>query len=565
MTASRNAPDPITVSVVQHRLVGIVDEMGEAMLRTSFSQILNSSRDFSTAITDPRGELVAQAEYIPVHVGAMPSSAIATLEAFGDDIHPGDVFMLNDPYHGGSHLPDLTACLPVFADGRLLFWTLNRAHHSDIGGATYGAYNASATEIWQEGLRVPPLRLYDRGKLREDVMRLLRINVRHPRDFQGDLSAQIGSVRLGERRLLEFVEELGADTIAASADRILDAAEVQTRTIIAGWKDGTYEGEALLDDDGRGNPDIAIRAAVTVAGSNLTVDLRESDPQVRSFLNSSWANTRSAVAMALAYLLDPEVAKNDGTMRPVEIIAKRGTIVWSDDWAPVTMSTSHCGQEIIEAVVTALAPACPGQTMAAWGKRLRIALKGRDPRTGRDFIWHMFHARPGAGASAGGDGWHNSGEWHSAGGLKFGSVEVAEVRFPFFFRHHEFRPDSGGDGRYVGGAGGELEFVVETAEPCVANTAGDGARHGPVGMMGGERGLPHHYRMRAPGRRAVVLDTKHEGIPVPPGTVFEIHAAGGGGWGDPGERSDEARRRDRRDGFVTARRASRRPVEGAAR
>ena len=295
------------------------------------------------------------------------------------------------------------------------------------------------------------------------------------------------------------------------------------------------------------------------------MDLRESDPQVRSFLNSSWANTRSAVAMALAYLLDPEVAKNDGTMRPVEIVAKRGTIVWSDDWAPVTMSTSHCGQEIIEAVVTALAPACPGQTMAAWGKRLRIALKGRDPRTGRDFIWHMFHARPGAGASAGGDGWHNSGEWHSAGGLKFGSVEVAEVRFPFFFRHHEFRPDSGGDGRYVGGAGGELEFVVETAEPCVANTAGDGARHGPVGMMGGERGLPHHYRMRAPGRRAVVLDTKHEGIPVPPGTVFEIHAAGGGGWGDPGERSDEARRRDRRDGFVTARRASRRAAEDDAR
>ena len=164
MSSTPNTPDPITVSVVQHRLVGIVDEMGEAMLRTSFSQILNSSRDFSTAITDAKGELVAQAEYIPVHVGAMPSSALATLDAFGDDLHPGDVFLLNDPYHGGSHLPDLTACLPVFAGDRLLFWTLNRAHHSDIGGATYGAYNASATEIWQEGLRVPPLRLYGPGR-----------------------------------------------------------------------------------------------------------------------------------------------------------------------------------------------------------------------------------------------------------------------------------------------------------------------------------------------------------------------------------------------------------------
>ena len=551
--ANGDGPDPITVSVVQHRLVGIVDEMGEAMLRTSFSQILNSSRDFSTAITDAKGELVAQAEYIPVHVGAMPSSTLATLGAFGDDIHPGDVFLLNDPYHGGSHLPDLTACLPVFAGERLLFWTLNRAHHSDIGGATYGAYNASATEIWQEGLRVPPLRLYDRGELREDVMRMLRVNVRHPRDFMGDLSAQIGSVHLGERRLLEFVEELGADTIAAAANRILDAAEAETRTVIAGWKDGVYAGEARLDDDGRGNSDIAIRAAVTVEGSDLRVDLSDSDGQVRSFLNSSWANTRSAVAMALTYLLDPGIAKNDGTMRPVEIVAKRGTIVWPEEWAPVTMSTSHCGQEIIEAVVTALAPACPEQTMAAWGKRLRIALKGRDPRSGRDFIWHMFHARPGAGASSGGDGWHNSGEWHSAGGLKFGSVEVAEVRFPFFFRRHEFRANSGGVGRYVGGAGGELELVVETDEPCVANTAGDGARHGPVGMMGGKPGLPHRYLMRAPGRRPVALDSKHEGIPVPPGTVFEVHAAGGGGWGDPAERTHEDRRRDRHDGFVTAR------------
>jgi N-methylhydantoinase B len=551
--AGTNAPDPITVSVVQHRLVGVVDEMGEAMLRTSFSQILNSSRDFSTAITDAKGQLVAQAEYIPVHVGAMPSSVLATLEAFGDDIHPGDIFMLNDPYHGGSHLPDLTACLPVFKDGKLLFWAINRAHHSDIGGATYGAYNASATEIWQEGLRVPPIRLYQNGEPREDIIRMMRVNVRHPRDFLGDLAAQIGSVRLGERRLLEFVDDLGVDTVAGSLDRILDAAEAETRAIISGWKDGVYKGEGVLDDDGRGNDDVTIRATVTIKGSDMTVDLTESDGQVTSFLNSAWANTRSGVAMALTYLLDPEVTKNDGTMRPVKILVKQGTIVMPDDWAPVTMSTSHCAQEIIEAVVTALAPACRDRAMAGWGKRLRIAIKGQDPRTKKDFIWHMFHARPGAGASPGGDGWHNSGEWHSAGGLKFGSVEVAEVRFPFFFKKHEFRPDSGGDGRYVGGVGGDLELAVETEKPCVANMAGDGARHGPCGMAGGEPGKPHRYVMHAPGKRPQVLATKHEGIPVPPGTVFEIHAAGGGGWGDPAKRTEEERRKDRLDGFVTTR------------
>ena len=545
--------DPITVSVVQHRLVGIVDEMGEAMLRTSFSQILNSSRDFSTAICNADGELVAQADYIPVHVGALPPAVVAVLEAFGEDIHPGDLFLANDPYFGGSHLPDLTACLPVFAEDRFLFWTVNRAHHSDIGGATYGAYNAAATEIWQEGLRVPPLRLHDRGVPRQDVMRMLTANVRHRRDFEGDLAAQIGSVRLGERRLLAFVEEFGAATIEGAAATILDAAERETRAIIAGWKDGTYEGQGLLDDDGRGNRDIAVRATVTVRGSDLKVDLSRSDPQVESFVNSSWANTRSSVAMAVSYLLDPEVAKNDGLMRPIEIVAKPGTIVLANEGAPVTMSTSHCAQEIIEAIITALAPACPERVMAGWGSRLRIALKGEDPRTGKPFIWHMFHARPGAGASAGGDGWHGSGEWHSAGGLKFGSVEVQEVRFPFFFRRHEYRPDSGGDGRYVGGVGGYLELEVETREPCVANTAGDGARHGPTGMLGGQAGAPHRYMMRTPGGRARVLSTKHEGIPVPPGTVFEVHAAGGGGWGEPGERAPEARRKDRRDGFVTRR------------
>ena len=546
--------DPITVSVIQHRLIGIVEEMGEAMLRTSFSQILNSSRDFSTAICGAEGRLVAQAEHIPVHVGALPSATEAVCTAFGDDVHPGDVFLLNDPYHGGSHLPDLTAFVPVFLDGRLVFWTVNRAHHSDIGGATHGAYNAAATEIWHEGLRVPPIRFYDRGERREDLLRLLETNVRHPRDFAGDLAAQIGSVHLGERRLQALAAEFDAPTLLRSVDRILDATELQVRAIIGRWKDGVYHGEATLDDDGRGNDDVVIRATVTVQGSDLLVDLRESDPEVESFLNSAYANTRSAVAMALSFLVDPEIAKNDGAMRPVEIRLRPGTIVCPRPGAPVTMSTSHCAQEIIEAMVVALSRACPQSTMAGWGRRLRIAIKGRDPQSRRPFIWHMFHARPGAGASSGGDGWHNCGEWHSAGGLKFGSVEVAEARFPLFFARHEFRPDSGGDGRYAGGAGVDMEFRLETEEPAVANTAGDGLRHGARGMLGGASGAPHRYLLRQPGARARALGSKQEGIPVAPGATFEIHSGGGGGWGDPAARRPEARRRDRRDGIVTRRR-----------
>ena len=546
--------DPITVSVIQHRLAGIVEEMGEAMLRTSFSQILNSSRDFSTAICGADSRLIAQAEHIPVHVGALPSGVAAVREAFGDDIHPGDIFLLNDPCFGGSHLPDLTTFVPVFFGSRPAFWTVNRAHHSDIGGATHGAYNAAATEIWHEGLRVPPIRLVERDQQRNDLLRMLKANVRHPRDFEGDLSAQIGSVRVGERRLQQLVEEFGEETVERSVERILDATEKQVRAIIEQWADGVYQGEALLDDDGRGNEDIAIRAAVTVRGSNLTVDLRESAPQVTSFLNSSYANMRSAVAMAVAFLVDPEVPKNDGAMRPVEILARPGTIVYANPGAPVTLCTSHCAQEIVEAIIVALSAACPERAMAGWGRRLRIAIKGTDPRNGRAFIWHLFHARPGAGASAGGDGWHNAGEWHSAGGLKFGSVEVAEVRFPLFFAHHEFRPNSGGDGQFAGGSGCDLELTLETEGDSVANTAGDGVRHGPRGLMGGQDGEPHRYLLRSPGERPRVLGSKEEGIPVPPGSTFEVHSAGGGGWGNPADRRPEALRRDRRDGVVTRRR-----------
>ena len=542
--------DPITASVIRHRLTAIVEEMGEAMLRTSYSQILNSSRDFSAALCDGQCRLVAQAEHIPVHVGAMPWAAKAVADYFGDDVYPGDLFLLNDPYHGGSHLPDVTAIVPVFVAGTLAFWSMNRAHHSDIGGATHGAYNPAATEIFQEGLRIPPLRLWSKGEVRQDLADMLAVNVRHPRDFRGDLAAQIGSVRLGERRLQALVEDFGAEVVLAAGEIILDGAERQARAEVARWRDGVYHGEAYLDDDGHGRSDIAIRATVTVNGSDVEVDLSESDPQTTSFVNSSFANMRSAVAQTFAYLIDPEIPKNDGALRPLSVKAKQGTIVWADDGLPVTMCTSHCSNEIIEAVTVALAQACPDRANAGWGRRLRIAIKGKDPRNGKTFIWHMFHARPGAGASPGGDGWHTAGEWHSAGGLKFGSVEVAEVRFPLFFRRHEFRPDSGGEGTHRGGCGAEMEMVVECDGPAVANTAGDGLRYGARGIHGGKDGAPHHYVQVDARGRATDLKSKEVGIPVQPGDVFHVQSGGGGGWGDPATRSKAAHDIDLRDGLV---------------
>ncbi len=561
--------DPITVSVIRHRLEAVVQEMGEAMLRTSYSQILNSSRDFSTALCDADGRLVAQAEHVPIHVGAVPWAVKSVRQFFGDGIRPGDVYLLNDPYHGNNHLPDLTAFVPVFAptgrdvreagaervtaemENRLAFWSVNRSHQSDIGGATHGGYNPAATEIWQEGIRITPLRLYDAGTLREDVLHMLATNVRHPRDFRGDLAAMIGSARVGERRLLALLEEYGSETAAAAVEAVLDGAERQTRACIATWRDGVYRGEAILDDDGHGARDVYIRATVTKRGSDLTVDLTDSHPQVAGFVNSSYPNMRSAVVMALAYLIDPETPKNDGTFRPLTVVAKPGTVVWANPPAPLTLCTNHCAQEIAEAVLKALAPACPERVMAGWGRRFRIAIQGTDPRSGRPFIWHMFHARPGGGASSAGDGWPTAGEGQAAGGIKFGSVEVAEVRFPLFFRRHEFRPDSAGEGQHRGGVGAVLELVVETDGPARANTAGDGVRYAPYGILGGRDGLPHRYRLRSRGRPDRVLKTKEVGILVRPGDVFVVESGGGGGWGDARRRDPAARAADRANGVVT--------------
>ena len=545
------AVDPITVSVIQHRLRAIVEEMGEAMLRTSYSQILNSSRDFSTALCDLDGRLIAQAEHVPIHVGALPFAARSVHEFFKGRIRPGDVYLLNDPYHGGNHLPDLTVFVPVFDGGRMVFWSINRSHQSDIGGATHGAYNASATEIYQEGLRIPPLKLYEEGQRREDVYEMIVLNVRHPRDFRGDLAAMIGSARTGERRLGQLLTEFGSATTHAAVEAVLDGAERQVRAIIAGWPDGVYTGEAFLDDDGHGARDIHIRARITKQGSDLDVDLSDSHPQVTGFINSSYANTYSAAVVALAYLIDPEIPKNDGAFRPLRLKLKEGTVVWPRPGAPVTLCTNHCGQEIIEAIIRALAPACPERAMAGWGRRFRVAVQGIDPRTEKPFIWHLFQARPGGGGSAAGDGWPGAGEWQAAGGIKFGSIEVQEVRFPLHFRRHEFRAASGGDGRYRGGPGGELELVIETAAPAVGNTAGDGVKYGACGLLGGEHGKPHRYWLESAGRADREIKTKETGIVLRPGDVLHAHSGGGGGWGEPEQRTAGERARDRALGFVS--------------
>jgi N-methylhydantoinase A/oxoprolinase/acetone carboxylase beta subunit/N-methylhydantoinase B/oxoprolinase/acetone carboxylase alpha subunit len=543
-------PDPITLAVVEHRLESIALEMTEVMLRTAMSQILNSSRDFSTAILDGECQLVAQGEGIPVHISALPIAGAAVREYFEGDISEGDLFVLNDPYFGGSHLPDITIIRPVFYQGELLFYGVNRAHHSDVGGGTHGGYNPAATEIYQEGIRIPPLRLHDKGVPREDVLRMISANVRQPESFLGDMNAQIGSVMIAEQRIKALLESYGTSRLMAAVNDILAATERQVREFISEWPDGVYRGESLVDDDGFDNKLVPIRAKVTIEGGSMTIDLGESSPQVTGFINSSYANTRSLTHAAIMYLAPADVARNEGSARAVQVIAPKGLVVNANPPAPVCMSTNHCAEEIVEAIFKALSQAIPKEVTAGFSRRLRYAMTGIDPRTGRQFIWHFFLARGGGGASYGYDGWPNVGEVNVAGGIRAPSIELTEERFPFFVKCHELRADSGGDGTWRGGLGAICDLVYEGTEPALLNTAGDGIVVPPFGLFGADPGLPHDYKILSDGAERL-LGSKEVGVVVNPGDHVYCLSSGGGGYGEPGERDEAAREWDLKNGYVS--------------
>ena len=548
--AEEDQPDPITVAVVQNRLDTIALEMAEVMLRTSMSQILNASRDFSTAILDVDCQLVAQGEGIPVHISALPIAGAAVRDYFGEEIAEGDIFALNDPYFGGSHIPDITVILPIFHDSKLRFYAVNRAHHSDVGGPTHGGYNPAASEIYHEGLRIPPLKLYDRGVPRRDLLQMLSANVRHPENFLGDLNAQFGSVKIAAQRIQALLERYGPEGLTRCVDEVLHSTETQVRKMISQWPDGVYKGESLVDDDGFDSKMIPIRATVTVKGDTMTIDLSESSPQVTGFINSAYANTRSLAHAAIMYMAPFDIPKNEGSMRPVTVVAPKGLIVNPNPPAPVTMSTNHCGEEIIEAVFKAMAPAVPEAVNAGFSRRLRFAIIGTDPRTGRRFIWHFFLGRGGGGASQGFDGWPNVGEINVAGGIRSPSVELTEERFPFFIKYYELRPNSGGDGTWRGGSGTLVEMVYEGADGARLNTAGDGTVNPPYGLFGGQPGMTHIYRLVSDGSERV-LGSKESGVVVKPGDRIVCNSAGGGGYGDPKQRAQSQREWDLKNGYCT--------------
>jgi N-methylhydantoinase B len=372
--------DPIRVAVIGSRLDAISKEIGQTMLRTSRSPIFSEARDFVTGVFDHRLRLLAQTAYIPVLMGALPFALQGIVREYAGDIDEGDVFILNDPYRGNNHPPDITIAKPVFADGEVQFWAVSKGHHADVGGGGVVGYNPAARTVWEECVRIPPAKLLVRGKRNKSLWDFILLNVRMPWLVEADLECQIGACTIGERSLRSLIRKYGLPVLRNAADHILDASERQARAALREIPNGTYSAERFIDHDGiEKSRRIGVRLALTVADESVHFDWSASDPQVAGYVNSTLANTVSASFHALFMTVCSEVKYNEGALRALSVDAPAGSVLNAREPAPVTCCTVATAQTIIEAVWLALAQAAPGRVYAGWGRWLAPATMGFNP------------------------------------------------------------------------------------------------------------------------------------------------------------------------------------------
>ncbi len=543
--------DPITVEVIRGFLETVADEMSLTMKRTAVTPIFSESSDYSCAVMDARSRLMAQAmrtASLPVHMGAMKFSVEAVLADFAGDIHDGDVFLINDPYHGGSHIPDLTMVMPVSFEGELVLFPAARAHQMDTGAMTPGSYSPKATEIWQEGLRLPPIRICDEGRLREDLVRMLELNTRLP-TYRGDLMAMLAACRTGAKRIAELLSKYGVPTVRGACDEAIAHGVRRIRAEVAAWPDGNYVGEAFLDHDGMGNQDIGVRATLRVSGDRLTVDLTGSHDQVESYVNSSKANTYSNVYLAIATMMDPEIPKNEAFFEAVDLVLPSHSVVNADEPAPVTACTLNIGGEIAEAVAYAFEAILPERVYPQTLKIGALVMSfGMHPETGELFLDANIDSCAGwSSAVRGMDGW--GGLPNHYGMATLANAEIVEMRFPYRIVGRDLVPDSGGPGRWRGSCGSRM--VKQTLSPMFINFSAVGRRWPVKGIAGGRDGAPNCWLLD--------LDTPEQReetglgylVPLNTDASWSLQFGGGGGWGDPLERDPEAVLDDVLDGYVS--------------
>ena len=515
--------DPVQLEIFKSLFHSIAEEMGATLKRTAFSPNIKERRDYSCALFDASGDMIAQGDHMPVHLGSMPLSVKAAIEA--RDIRPGDMIMLNDPYAGGTHLPDITLVSGVFQKGTLRFYVASRAHHSDVGGMSPGSMPI-AEEIYQEGLRIPPVKLVSAGAINKDVWDLVLYNVRTPREREGDLSAMFASNRTGERRLMEVVSKYGWPSVSRCVREILNYSERMTRLAIRSIPAGTYEAEDFLDDDGVRDRPIRIAVKMRIRGDKAEVDFSGSDSQVQGSVNSVYAITASAVFYVFRTLVEAPIPSNAGGMRPIRIIAPEGTIVNARPPAAVCGGNVETSQRIVDVLYRCLAVAMPGRIPAAsQGTMNNLTFGGVDPRTGEPVAYYETVCG-GMGARPQLDG-ISGVHTHMTNSLNT-PVEAFEHSYPARILRYSLRRNSGGTGQNRGGDGvtREIRFLSRTQVTVLS----DRRRIPPHGENGGSDGLAGRNVIRYADGRIKEMPGKFTTW-LEAGDVLSIETPGGGGWG----------------------------------
>ncbi len=542
------ALSPIEIEVLRNALGSIVDEMYVALMRSAYSTNIKERRDHSTAIFDADGRVAVQGDSLPLHLASMLGLVEVVRDKFGSDIAPGDIFISNDPFVGrGSHLPDIALLAPVFVDGAPALFVSNIAHHADVGGMAAGSMAGGMTEIYQEGLRIPPIRLVRGGVIDDDVLDLILLNVRVPSERRGDYLAQIAANRLGVRRCQDLLAKWSVPRVAEGVSALIAATAARMRRAIADLPDGEFTFCDIVDDDGVGARNIPIRVRVTVAGDGIAFDFTGSSAQVRGNINNSISGLQATVLYALKSLIDPEVAPNHGMLDPVRIIAPEGTVV-NAVFPAATAGRAQTCQRIIDAIYGAMAQAIPDRVIAASnGANTSVVFSGTD-RDGRYYLY-METVGGGAGARAYKDG-TDGVQVHITNTSNL-PVEALEKEYPLILERYELVEDSGGTGTWRGGLG--LRRVYRPLNHT-AYFSGQAERFTsrPWGLFGGAGGASGSFRIVGPDGRETALAAKAATVPIPDGSVLVVTTPGGGGYGPPQARSAESLAEDSRSGKFSA-------------
>lgn len=550
--------DPITMQVVRDSFEHMSEEMSDVVERSAVHPLFQEVHDYSTGVFYWDGSevsLIARASAIPAHIFASVTSVQRIFEVFGDDVHEGDVFLVNDPYEGGSHTADWTMMRPLpLTDGTMIIPSI-RAHMSDFGGSYPGGYSPELRDTWQEGFRIPPIRLFERGAVRQDLWDLVTGNSRLEKVLRGDLMALVGGCNVGARRTQALIEKYGAGTVRAGVEHALDYANARFREMVTSWPDGSYHGECVLDHDFAGTRDVTVRVTVTVAGDRLIVDFEGSDPQTAGFVNSVLPNTSSHVLTAIYATFDDDIPVNSGVFRQVEIRAPEGSVVNPLPPAPVMLSTVVIGGHVGEATMRALEQFVPERVGNVGIHFNVLSVYGHDARYGGDFYFMLEYGASLAadGGAYGKDGW---GAW-SAPVAKhtFANCETQELQFPILYEQYEYLDDSCGAGRWRGSGAFAMRCRVTGEHPAFTNVSVVCNEHPLPGYAGGLPGAPSHVVMRPGTSDELVVTDALALLELQPGERVASVKGGGGGWGPPHERDPDAVLDDVLDGWVSCERA----------